>query len=192
MPEALNDRPILAKLNAHIQKYQGCTTKPLVTDIALYQQSVEEITRLAAENEQLRKHIEGYRQVRDVPLLKNYAPYRDLDKPTTENFDGAVDEMRRSGMSIDGDNAYKRDLLDSAVGAMVLGVQNRNQPPEGHWGWRFWDIGRAEGVQKEELVIALAKVTQCLTAALTGGEVSAVKAGVALIAADEALTKYAS
>ena len=108
------------------------------------------------------------------------------------DLDEVVSTLRRRSLSIDGDNAYKRDLLDSAVGAMVLGVQNRNQPPEGHWGWRFWDIGRAEGVQKEELVIALAKVTQCLTAALTGGDVSAAKAGAALIAADEALTKYAS
>lgn len=45
-----------------------------------------------------------------------------------------VGALRRRGLSIDGDNAYKRDLLDSAVGAMAFGVQNRNPPPAGHWG----------------------------------------------------------
>lgn len=53
--------------------------------------------------------------------------------------------LRRSGLSIDGDNSYKRDLLDSVVGALAFGKQNTNHPPKGHWGQRFWDIGRAEG-----------------------------------------------
>lgn len=66
-----------------------------------------------------------------------------------------VSALRRRGLSIDGDNAYKRDLLDAAVGAMGVGHQNTNPPPEGHWGQRFWDIGRAEGALREELVTAL-------------------------------------
>lgn len=66
-----------------------------------------------------------------------------------------VSTLRRRGLSIDGDNAYKRDVLDSAVGAMALGVQNRNPPPARHWGQRFWDIGREERALTEELVFAL-------------------------------------
>lgn len=58
-------------------------------------------------------------------------------------------------MSIDGDNAYKRDLLDSVVGALALGAQNSNPPPAGHWGQSFWDIGREERGLHEELVAAL-------------------------------------
>ena len=69
-----------------------------------------------------------------------------------------VSVLRRRGLSIDGDNAYKRDLLDSAVGAMAFGVQNRNPPPAGHWGQRFWDIGREERALCEELVAANPKV----------------------------------
>jgi len=63
--------------------------------------------------------------------------------------------LRRRGLSIDGDNAYKRDVLDSAVGAMAFGVQNRNPPPAGHWGQRFWDIGREERALTDELVEVL-------------------------------------
>jgi hypothetical protein len=66
-----------------------------------------------------------------------------------------VSALRRRGLSIDGDNDYKRDLLDSAVGAMAFGVKNRNPPPAGHWGQRFWDIGREERALGEELVEAL-------------------------------------
>ncbi len=62
---------------------------------------------------------------------------------------------RRGGLSLDGDNAYKRGLCDVAVGAMTGGKQNTSPPPEGHWGQRFWDIGRAEGELQEELVQAL-------------------------------------
>ena len=107
------------------------------------------------------------------------------------NDDEVVGTLRRRGLGIDGDNTYKRDLLDSAAGVMAFGVQNRNPSPAGHWSQRFWDIGRAEAAGREELVLALASVTNCLSKALTGGEVSAAAAGAALIAADEALTKYA-
>ena len=66
-----------------------------------------------------------------------------------------VSTLRRRGLSIDGDNAYKRDLLDCVVGALAQGAQNRNPPPAGHWGQRFWDIGREERGLHEELVAAL-------------------------------------
>lgn len=74
--------------------------------------------------------------------------------------DGLADEVvntlrRRGGLSLDGDNAYKRGICDVAVGSMAAGKQNNNPPPEGHWGQRFWDIGRAEGELQEELVQAL-------------------------------------
>ncbi|WP_371922594.1 hypothetical protein [Pseudomonas sp. H3(2019)] len=55
-----------------------------------------------------------------------------------------VSTLRRRGLSIDGDNAYKRDLPDSTVGAPTLGAQNSNPPPSDHWGTRFWEIGREE------------------------------------------------
>jgi hypothetical protein len=66
-----------------------------------------------------------------------------------------VSTLRRRGLSIDGDNTYKRDLLDSVVGAMAYGAQNINPPPAGHWGQRFWDIGREERALTEELVVVL-------------------------------------
>ncbi|WP_448645358.1 hypothetical protein [Pseudomonas mediterranea] len=69
--------------------------------------------------------------------------------------DEVVSALRRRGLSIDGDNAYKRDLLDCVVGALAQGAQNRNPPPAGHWGQRFWDIGREERGLHEELVAAL-------------------------------------
>ncbi|QQD28845.1 hypothetical protein ICJ33_06190 [Pseudomonas simiae] len=69
--------------------------------------------------------------------------------------DEVVSALRRRGLSIDGDNAYKRDLLDCVVGALATGAQNSNPPPAGHWGQRFWDIGREERQLHEELVAAL-------------------------------------
>lgn len=62
---------------------------------------------------------------------------------------------RRGGLSLDGDNAYKRGVCDVIFGAMAGGKQNTNPPPSGHWGQQFWDIGRAEGELQEELVKAL-------------------------------------
>lgn len=61
------------------------------------------------------------------------------DRP---NYDTILDALRHQGLSIDGDNAYKRDLLDAVVGAMMLGRHNTTPPPAGHWAQRFWDIGR--------------------------------------------------
>ena len=70
-----------------------------------------------------------------------------------------VSALRRRGLSIDGDNAYKRDLCDAIVGALAMGAQNNNPPPADHWGQRFWDKGREERSMVEELVAAL-KVTR--------------------------------
>ena len=70
-----------------------------------------------------------------------------------------VSALRRRGLSIDGDNAYKRDLCDAIVGALAMGAQNTNPPPADHWGQRFWDIGREERELHEELVAAL-KITR--------------------------------
>ncbi|NNA02872.1 hypothetical protein [Pseudomonas lundensis] len=66
-----------------------------------------------------------------------------------------ISSLRRRGLSIDGDNAYKRDLCDAIVGALAMGAQNTNPPPADHWGQRFWDIGREERQLHEELVAAL-------------------------------------
>lgn len=76
--------------------------------------------------------------------------------------DEVVSALRRRGLSIDGDNAYKRDLLDSVVGAMAFGVQNHNPPPADHWGQRFWDIGREERAQAEELLVDLQEAASTL------------------------------
>lgn len=73
--------------------------------------------------------------------------------------DEVVSTLRRRGLSIDGDNAYKRDLCDAIVGALAMGAQNTNPPPADHWGQRFWDIGREERELHEELVAAL-KITR--------------------------------
>ncbi|OLU22991.1 hypothetical protein BVH03_22365 [Pseudomonas sp. PA15(2017)] len=66
--------------------------------------------------------------------------------------DANLSAMRREGLSIDGDNAYKRDLIDTIVGALAFGKQGVNPPPTGHRGKQFWDIGRAEGEEKERLI----------------------------------------
>jgi hypothetical protein len=101
----------------------------------------------------------------------------------------AVSVMRRKGLSIDGDNAYKRDLCDSIVGTLAFGAQDRCPPPEGHWAQRFWDMGRESSANTEGLISALELVTDCLSKALTGGEVSTARAGSALTTAAELLAK---
>ncbi|MCU1736347.1 MULTISPECIES: hypothetical protein [unclassified Pseudomonas] len=53
MPHIFGSRPLLARLNSRIQKYSGCTTVALGTDIALHRQSVEELVRLHANQEEL-------------------------------------------------------------------------------------------------------------------------------------------
>jgi hypothetical protein len=80
-----------------------------------------------------------------------------------------VSTLRRRGLSIDGDNVYKRDLLDAVVGALALGAQNSNPPPAEHWGQRFWDIGREERGLHEELVATLRESRQVIAMALKTG-----------------------
>ena len=63
-------------------------------------------------------------------------------------------------LSIDGDNAYKRDLCNTIVGALAQGAQNNNQPPEDHWAQQFWDIGREERASSEQVLKALLSLTQ--------------------------------
>jgi hypothetical protein len=81
MPQECKGQSLLDRLVARVEKRRGGDHSVLDTDAALHQQSAEEISRLTTENAQLRKHIQGYRQVRDAPLLQSYAPYRDMDKP---------------------------------------------------------------------------------------------------------------
>ncbi|MGG3793889.1 hypothetical protein ABEU86_06310 [Pseudomonas paraversuta] len=71
-----------------------------------------------------------------------------------------VSSLRRRGLSIDGDNAYKRDLCDSILGALALGAQNTNSLPVDHWGQRFWYIGREERSATEELLKAFIKLAE--------------------------------
>jgi hypothetical protein len=69
-----------------------------------------------------------------------------------------VSALRRRGLSIDGDNAYKRDLCDAIFGALAMGAQNTNPPPADHWGQRFWDVGREERAMQEELLESLSNL----------------------------------
>ncbi|AKA81762.1 hypothetical protein [Pseudomonas synxantha] len=122
----------------------------------------------------------------------------DLVLPSPEsNLNNALDALRRNGLSIDGDNDYKRDLLDCAVGAMAFGSQGNNRPPAGHWGQRFWDIGRGEAEAREELIAALKLNRENLRACqatihLCGGFDPAYvnDAQAAMKVADEALAKF--
>lgn len=77
-----------------------------------------------------------------------------------QDGDAQLDAMRRSGLSIDGDNAYKRDLIDCIVGALMLGKQGVNPPPAGHWLEQFWKMARAEGEIQEGLAKALPAAEQ--------------------------------
>ncbi|MCO6690438.1 hypothetical protein [Pseudomonas asiatica] len=80
------------------------------------------------------------------------------------NVDEVVSTLRRrGGLGLDGENIYKRLLCDAIIGAMAFGKQNSNPPPEGHWGKEFWDIGRAEGKQRDVLVAALENLVAVTT-----------------------------
>ena len=121
----------------------------------------------------------------------------DLVLPSPEaNLNNALDALRRQGLSIDGDNTYKHDLLDCVVGALAMGAQNSNPPPAGHWGQRFWDIGREECGLHEELVAALKLTRENLRACqatihLAGGfDIAYVEdAQAAMAVADAVLAK---
>lgn len=85
----------------------------------------------------------------------------DLVLPSPEaDLNNALDALRRQGLSIDGTNIYKQAVCDLVVGAMVMGKQNTNPPPAGHWGQQFWDIGRAEGELQEEMKTLLRRLVQ--------------------------------
>ncbi|MCP3750728.1 hypothetical protein [Pseudomonas sp. SBB6] len=85
-------------------------------------------------------------------------------------LDEVLSTLRRSGLSIDGDNAYKQDLCDSIIGSLALGKQGNNPPPKGHWCQEFWDIGRAEGARQEELLEALAQAREQRDALLSAAQ----------------------
>ncbi|KTC43338.1 hypothetical protein AO265_40410 [Pseudomonas sp. ABAC61] len=87
-----------------------------------------------------------------------------------------VSALRRRGLSIDGDNAYKRDLCDSIVGALAFGAQNRNPPPPGHWGQKFREIGREERALTEEMLAALQAARDLWGDYLPPGNSNAMKA----------------
>ncbi|WP_330114117.1 hypothetical protein SA496_15730 [Pseudomonas sp. JS3066] len=76
-------------------------------------------------------------------------------KVSQDMQDAILDQMRQDGFSIDGDNAYKRDLLDCVVGALAFGKQGSTPPPEGHWLYRFWEIGDAERKERDALAARL-------------------------------------
>lgn len=114
-----------------------------------------------------------------------------------EDFDATLNNLRRMGASIDGDNAYKRDLCDCISGAIAVGYQGNNQPPSDHWANRFWNLGRAEGVMREELTAALKLNLENLRACqatihLCGGFDPAYvnDAQAAMKVADTVLSKY--
>lgn len=66
----------------------------------------------------------------------------------TMNDQAAMNEqlmqLRLQGLSIDGDNRYKQDLIDAIIGAMMFGAQDANPPPAGHWLEQFYVIAREE------------------------------------------------
>ncbi len=97
--------------------------------------------------------------------------------------------LRRRGFSIDGDNAYKRDVCDSITGALMLGAQNKNPPPAGQWQQPFWDIGRAEAAARNELAEALSLVAGCLMDAVAGADIPDEKLGRAIATAAELIAK---
>ncbi|MGF0241209.1 hypothetical protein ACQR3P_18330 [Rhodococcus sp. IEGM1300] len=105
------------------------------------------------------------------------------------DLDEVLNTLRRAGLSIDGDNAYKRDLCDSIVGSMAFGAQDRCPPPTGHWAQRFWDIGRESSANTAELVSALDLVSGCLMDALAGRDLPAAKVGRAIATTAELLAK---
>lgn len=99
---------------------------------------------------------------------------------------------RRGGLSLDGDNIYKCGVCDAVVGAMATGKQNGNPPPEGHWGQRCWDIGRAEGEAQEQLVAALEHLVAVTTPDANGQMGAEEEHQASLIHARELIRLYRS
>jgi len=100
-----------------------------------------------------------------------------------------ISALRRRGLSIDGDNAYKRDLCDAIVGTLAFGAQDRCPPPAGHWAQTFWDMGRESSSNTAELVSALDLVSGCLMDALAGRDLPPSKVGRAIATSAELLAK---
>jgi hypothetical protein len=96
-----------------------------------------------------------------------------VPEPDQLPTDAMLDNMRRRGLSIDGDNAYKRDLIDCIIGTLMLGKQGINPPPAGHWAQQFWEMARAEGEIQESL--AAASPTEPTLPAQEPAEVYAVR-----------------
>lgn len=168
MSHAFDKRPLQERLQARASKYAGCTTEPLATDVALHMESAAALTLLIAENCALSKNV---------------------IEMTREDFDMTLNNLRRMGASIDGDNAYKRDLCDSIIGTLAFGAQDRCPPPKDHWALQFWDMGREAAATKEELVSALDLVSGCLMDALAGRDIPAATAGRAITTSAEVLAK---
>lgn len=59
--------------------------------------------------------------------------------------------LRKQGLGVNGDNLYKADVIDVAIGAMLRGFQGGLEPPEGHWCWRFYEIGKAEREERSRI-----------------------------------------
>lgn len=89
------------------------------------------------------------------------AYYQRLAKQDAAKANETLSAMRMAGLSIDGDNAYKRDLLDCVVGALASGKQRSNPPPAGHWLERFYLIGQAEANERDAQA-ALPSTAPCI------------------------------
>lgn len=89
----------------------------------------------------------------------------------TQNDQAAMNEqltqLRLQGLSIDGDNRYKQDLIDAIIGALLFGAQGSNPPPAGHWLEQFYVIGREE---REALARVEAERDEALALAMHYGE----------------------
>jgi len=105
------------------------------------------------------------------------------------NRDEVVSALRRRGLSIDGNNTYKQDLIDSITGTLAFGAQDRCPPPDGHWAQQFWDMGREGAATRQELVSALELVSSSLMDAMAGRDVPPSKAGRAIATSAEVLAK---
>lgn len=88
----------------------------------------------------------------------------------TQNDQAAMNEqlteLRLNGLSIDGDNRYKQDLIDAVIGAMMFGAQGANPPPSGHWLEQFYVIAREERESLARVEAALAEAVGLLKYAM--------------------------
>lgn len=137
----------------------------------LLRRAYGQIEHLAECTENLGEDLEDDDVSEDVAEAREVAGEIDafLTSPPSlapKPSDAIIDNLRIGGMSIDGDNAYKRDLLDCVVGAMAFGKQGRPAPPESHWLHRFWEVGNAEREERDTLAAQLAELSAERDAAL--------------------------